>query len=107
MTAWSDQQEAMFDAESKKHGAIALAAFRALKAKELKAVALEKSTRRQLLDTFRRKYEALRKVYLKTPCTTYDGWSKHGPAAEWEEVLAATRDDAIWDRLVETYGGRL
>lgn len=106
MTAWSDERDAMLDVESKKQAAIAVEAFRATKGKELRAVAEERRTRRQAIETMRKKYEALRKVYLKAPLTTYDGWTQHGPGAEWEEVLAATRDDAVWDRLVETYDKR-
>lgn len=106
MTPWQQQQAAMLDAESRKYAKVALDAFRALKRKLLEDHAKELKTKRQVLDGLRRKYDALLAVYLRTPCTTYDGWIEHGPKAEWEEVLAATHDEAVWDRLVETYGAR-
>lgn len=49
----------------------------------------------------RTKYEKLTNAYLRAEGTTYAMWLELGPKAEWEEVLAATRDEAVWDRLLE------
>lgn len=79
--------------------------FVKVKAEQLAAVRLEKRTRRQALDTMQKKYVALRAEYLKIIGTTYQGWLDHGPAKHWDEITFALRDDAVWDRLVETFRG--
>src|SRR5260221_14509218 len=91
----------MLDGESKRHASIALASFRKTKVGQLKLASVEKRTKRQVLDTLRRKFETLQAEYLRIPATTYEGWLTYGPKDEWEEGLAAVRDDAIGDRLGE------
>lgn len=100
-TDWQKSRDAMLDETSRKYAIEARVAFREVEAAQLAAVAKELRTRRQALDSMRRSYEKLRAEYLRVPATTYDGWLEHGPHADWEEVLAATKDDAVWDRLVE------
>ena len=79
----------------------ARAEFRAVKAEQLKAVQLERRTRRQALDTMQRKFAKLRAAYLRITGTTYQTWIDAGPHEEWKEVLEAVKDEAVWDRLVE------
>ena len=98
---WREQQTATLDAISRQHGAPAKREFVTHRNKSFAELAGELKTRRQILDSMRRKYEALRAVYLRVTGTTYEGWSKYGPQPEWDEVIAAAADDAVWDRLVE------
>lgn len=91
----------MLDGISRQHAGPAKREFSALRDQLFAQFAAERKTKRQVLDSLRRKYEALRAAYLRVPGTTYDSWREHGPQAAWEEVGAATRDDAVWDRLVE------
>lgn len=86
---------------SKPYAKCTLIDFRAVKGKVLRLVRLEQFTRREAIDTLRRKYVKLLAEYLRIEGTTYAGWIEHGPAQEWEEVLEAARDEAVWDRLVE------
>lgn len=79
----------------------AATAFRLVRAAQLRAVSKETRTVRQALDAMRRSYEKLRVAYPRVPGTTYQGWLDHGPHAEWEELLAAREDEAVWDRLVD------
>lgn len=79
----------------------ALAEFRATKGSQLKLVASEQRTQRQAMESMRRRYEALRAVFLRLTGTTYRMWTEHGPQHEWEECVEAARDPALWDRLVE------
>lgn len=90
----------MLDGISKQHAAPTKRAWLALRDKLFAELVAEQRTKRQVLDSLRRNYEALRAAYLRVPGTTYDGWRAHGPQPEWDEVFAATRDDAVWDRLV-------
>lgn len=101
MTAWQDQRDAMLDATSKLHADPAKRLFIAFRAKVLDELAREQKTKRQVIDAMRRKYEGLRATYLRIPGTTYEGWLTHGPQPDWDEVIAAAADDAVWDRLVE------
>ena len=101
MTAWTDQQDKALADFSRPFAKAALIDFRATKAKQLKLVGLERTTKRKAMDSMRRQYEKLRAAYLRTAGTTYQAWCELGPHAEWEEVLAAAGDDAVWDRLVE------
>jgi hypothetical protein len=101
MTPWQEQQAVMLDGISKKHAEPAKRAWIALRDALFADLATEQRTKRQVLDSLRRKYEALRAAYLRITGATYDGWGKHGPQPEWDEVIAAAHDDAVWDRLVE------
>lgn len=101
MTSWQEQQAAMLDAVSKRNGDPARRTFLALRAELFGELAGERKTKRQVIDSLRRKYEALRAAYLRINGTTYEGWRKHGPQDHWDEVIAAAADDAVWDRLVE------
>jgi hypothetical protein len=101
MTAWLDQRDAALLAHSRPFATAAFHDFRALKAKVLKLVKGEQINKRQALDKLRRKYEKLRAEYLRIEGTTYSAWLEIGPTAEWDECIAAAKDDAVWDRLVE------
>lgn len=101
MTSWTDQRDQATAAFSRPFAETARREFRTTKARELKAVRLEQRTQRQALDTLRRRYESLRAVYLRITGTTYQAWTELGPHEEWEECLAAVKDEAVWDRLVE------
>lgn len=68
--------------------------------------AAERRTRMDVLVALERYYAKQTKDYLRLPDTTYAAWLEHGPLAELEEVRGAYRDDAVWDRLVETYARR-
>lgn len=100
-TPWQLQQDAMFEEVSRKHGGEARRIFRSFKATTLADVARERLNKRKALDKMRRKFESLQAEYLRIPATTYDGWLKFGPKDEWDEVVHAAWDDAVWDRLVE------
>lgn len=91
----------MLDSISREHGSAAKRAFLAVRAKQLAAHSGELKTKRQVLDAMRRSYEKLLAQYLRVEGTTYAGWSKHGAQPDWDEVVAAAADDAVWDRLVE------
>jgi hypothetical protein len=101
MTAWTDQRDQALTEYSRPIAKAALLDFRAAKAQQLEHVKVERRTKRQALDTLRRKYERLRAEYLRIEGTTYAAWTAFGPADEWEECVAAAHDDAVWDRLVE------
>jgi hypothetical protein len=89
------------------HAKVALDSFRAAKKRALKQVAEEKTTKRKAVDSLRRVYTSLCDDFLRVKGTTYQGWLDHGPKAELEELVAAAQDDAIWDRLVDTYEARV
>lgn len=101
ITPWQEQQAAMLDAVSRQHAQPAQRTFLALRAELFTELAGERRTKRQAIDSLRRKYEALRAAYLRIAGTTYEGWRQHGPQDHWDEVIAAAADDAVWDRLVE------
>jgi hypothetical protein len=101
MTAWKNQRDKALNEYSRPFAEGAKLDFRAVKAKQLDAVRLERHTKRQAMDAMRRQYEKLRAKYLGITGTTYQAWLDFGPAAEWDECIAASRDDAVWDRLVE------
>jgi hypothetical protein len=69
-----------------------------LKKKLLKDVLLERRTMNDVVGTLRRRYERSMTVYLRTEGTTYAAWTEHGAKVEWDEVLEATRDPAVWLR---------
>lgn len=104
-TPYQRQRTAAFNAESKKHAQAALEQFRAAKGRALKLVAGEQTTKRKAIDSLRRIYDKLSAGYLRTPMTTYAVWCEL-VKPEWDEVCAAACDDAVWDRLVETYEER-
>ena len=86
---------------SRLHGEPARREFIALRNELLGQLAREQNTKRQVIDALRRKHEKLRAVYLRIAGTTYQGWLDYGTQPYWDEVVAAARDDAVWDRLVE------
>lgn len=89
------------------HAKAALDKFRAAKLRALTAVAEERVTKRGALKSLRSVYDRLLEDYLRADrSTTYQGWLDHGPKGEWDELVAALSDDAIWDRLVDTYERR-
>jgi hypothetical protein len=100
VTPWQQQQQAMLDTISRGAGELAKADWLKVRARLFRQHAGELKTKRQVLDSLRRSYETLRAKYLKVTGTTYDGWKQHGPQPEWDEVVAAAHDDAVWDRLV-------
>lgn len=77
--------------------------FAAHKRSLLRAVAQERKTPSEVLDSLERLYTKLCTAYLRTDGTTYGDWLEHGPRAELDEVREALRDDAVWDRLVERH----
>lgn len=94
------------DAESRRHAELALEAFRAAKGRALKLVSEEKSTKRKAVESLRRFYDKLCDVFLRASReTTYAMWCEL-VKPEWDELAAAAQDDAIWDRLVDTYQER-
>ncbi len=101
MSAWSDKRDQAANDYSRPFAQAALLDFRAVKAKQLEHIRLERRTVRQVMDSMRRSYEKLRAEYLRIAGTTYQAWLDAGPAAEWEECLQARKDEAVWDRLVE------
>lgn len=101
MTAWSDQRDKALADHSRPFAKAALLDFRAVKGKQLELLRHEKRTKRQALDSMRKAYEKLCAEYLRIEGTTYSGWTDFGPAREWDEVVAAACDEAVWDRLVE------
>lgn len=91
---------------SRPHAREALASFRAAKARAIKAVAEEHTTKRGALKSLRAVYDRLLNDYLRADHgTTYQGWCEL-VKPEWDEFVAALSDDAIWDRLVDTYERR-
>jgi hypothetical protein len=76
-------------------------AFVLVRGKQLAAHAGERTTRRQTVEAIRRQYTKICDAYLRTSGTTYADWLAYGPKAEWDEILAAADDDAVWDRLVD------
>jgi hypothetical protein len=100
-TSWQDQRDDALAHVSRQHADPAKREFVLVRGRCLAALAGERRTKRQVLDTMRKKYESLRATYLRITGTTYEGWIKYGPHAEWQEVLAAAADDAVWDRLIE------
>jgi hypothetical protein len=102
-TTWQTQRDAMLDAQARRHAEVSRLKFRAVKAKQLALVREERRTKRQAVDSMRKAYEKIRATYLRVPCTTYDAWDEHGPKRDWDECIAASADDAVWDRLVETF----
>lgn len=72
----------------------------------LEECAAERRTPTAVLLTLEKFYANQTRDYLKIAHTTYAAWLEHGPIAELEEVRAAYRDSAVWDRLVETYAKR-
>jgi hypothetical protein len=87
--------------QSGQRAAIAKREFVLVRGRELAALAGERKTKRQVLGTMRKKYEALRAEFLRITGTTYGDWIEHGPHAEWDEIIAAAADDGVWDRLTE------
>jgi hypothetical protein len=96
-----DELDALLLVHSRPFARAALIDFRAAKAKALGGVQRDQLTKRETLEVLRRRYNKLLAEYLRIHETTYAGWLEHGPTQEWEEVLAAAKDDAVWDRLVE------
>lgn len=92
-------------AVSLRHAKEALAWFRAAKQRALKEVAGERVTKRHAVDALQRHYSKLCDVYLRVAGTTYDVWCEV-VKPELDEVVAALHDDAVWDRLVDTYQER-
>jgi hypothetical protein len=96
-----DDLDALLLKHSRPFARAALIDFRAAKAKALGGVQREQLTKREALEVLRRRYNKLLAEYLRIHETTYACWLEHGPSQEWEEVIQAARDDAVWDRLVE------
>lgn len=91
---------------SMRHAKEALANFRSAKARALKLVAGEEVSKRAALLSLRKHYERLCNDYLRAaPETTYAVWCEL-VKPELDELAAASNDDAIWDRLTETYERR-
>jgi hypothetical protein len=63
----------------------------------------ERETMNGVVKKLRVKYSKLTDAFLRTEGTTYAVWLDAGPRVEWEEVLEATRDPSIWERLVERF----
>lgn len=80
--------------------------FRATKAALLRDVAKEKRTQADVIKLLRKRYDHALKKYLREDGTTYRNWLEHGPKDELDELLEATRDPAIWDRLVDKHAPR-
>lgn len=94
------------DPVSKHHANVALEKFRAAKGRALKLVAGEGTTRRAALESMRKLYEKLCETFLRAASeTTYSAWCEL-VKPEWDELVAAAGDDALWDRLTETYERR-
>ncbi len=92
--------------ESLRHAELALTAFREAKGRALKLVAEERMSRREALKSMRRLYEKLSDAYLRASKeTTYAMWCEL-VKPEWDELLAAASDDALWDYLVDNYERR-
>ena len=72
----------------------------------LRDVGRDRITQRDVLLRLRRRYDQLLQRFLREPGTTYAVWLEHGPKDELDEVLAAARDAAVWDRLVDKYATR-
>lgn len=80
--------------------------FVEVKHKLLAKVRAEQITMNDVVAKLRRKYEQQTGVFLRETGTTYGTWLSHGPKREWDEVLEATRDSSVWDRLVDTFDKR-
>lgn len=92
---------AVLDAQSKANAQECARAFRKVKAKQLALVGAEQKTKREAIDFLRRHFLKLCAFYLRIPGTTYVCWLEHGAQSDWDEVVAAAADDAVWDRLVD------
>lgn len=94
------------DATSLHHAKLALEAFRGVKSRVLKRVAGELTTKRDAIKSALGAYEKLCAAFLRAaPETTYATWCEL-VKPELDELVAAANDDALWDRLVETYERR-
>ena len=80
--------------------------FISTKLAQLLAVGREQRTQREAIAAMRRKYVRLLADFLRVDGSTYGIWLELGPKPEWDEVLAAAEDPAVWDRLVEKCHGR-
>lgn len=105
-SAWQRQRREGLDTFSIPIAEKARREFFHVKVQQLGKVAREERTVRQAMDTLRKKYDQLSATYLKVIGTTYEVWCTHGPKGEWDELIEARRDEAVWDRLVENIDKR-
>jgi hypothetical protein len=78
----------------------ACSAFVAIKRRTLKRVAGEQLTKREAIEKLRRTFLSAQSRFLRLEGSIYSDWLETAQL-EWDEVLAAAADDAIWDRLVD------
>lgn len=88
-------------AHSRVYCRAALVDFRDAKAKVIELVRGEVYTKRRAIEALRKRYLRILTEYLRINLTTYSAWLECGPVAEWDECLAAEKDDAAWDRLID------
>lgn len=81
-------------------------AFIRARDRQLRLVRGERTTKMQAIHVCRRVFDRLSGHYHRIAGTTYAGWLAWGPKAEWDELLEAAADDALWDRLVERFDAR-
>lgn len=80
--------------------------FVTAKLRQLELVRSEKATQRQAMKALRRLYDKLLAAYLRGEGTTYATWLDEGPKPDWDELVHAAEDPAVWDRLLETIAQR-
>jgi hypothetical protein len=100
-TAWQQQQAAMVDRISREAGELARGDWLRVRDRLLRDHAADQLSKRQVIDRLRTKYDKLGATYRRVTGTTYEGWLVHGPKDLWDELVAASHDDSVWDRLVD------
>jgi hypothetical protein len=80
--------------------------FATAKKGQLALVRTEQRTQRQVMKALRKLYDKLLAAYLRGEGTTYAAWLVDGPKADWDELVHAAEEPAVWDRLVEVIGDR-
>jgi hypothetical protein len=74
----------------------------------LRAVANEQKTPGETIAKLEKLYVKQTAEFLRSSRdTTYSDWLEHGPLGELDEVRAARRDEAVWDRLLDKARGDL
>lgn len=94
---------AVDDVLARQRAIAARADFSTTKGLLLRDVGKERITQRDVLLRLRNRYDRMLRAYLREQGTTYEAWCDHGPKGELDEVLAAARDAAVWDRLVDKH----